>query len=45
VRRLSQFDQDNKDSELIGTPDPLVVGQASELFEVDEMPTRQFPQR
>ena len=25
-------------------PDPMLVGRASQLFEDDERPTRQFPQ-
>jgi polyphosphate kinase 2 len=33
---LKQFDYDNKDVELVGTPDPLIVGAASRLFEIDE---------
>jgi polyphosphate kinase len=41
---LSLFDYDNKDSELVGTPDKLIVGPASQLFEDDERPTHQFPQ-
>ena len=41
---LSQFDYDKKDIDLVGTPDPLLVGPASELFEADERLTRQFPQ-
>jgi polyphosphate kinase len=35
---LSQFEYDNKDAELVGTPDPLIVGPASQLFEIDERP-------
>ena len=35
---LNQFDYDNKDVELVGTPDPLIVGPASQLFEIDERP-------
>jgi polyphosphate kinase 2 len=41
---LSQFDYDNKDAEMVGLPDPLLVGQASQLFEDDEQPFRQVPQ-
>ncbi len=41
---LSRFAYENKDAELVGTPDPLLVGAASSLFEDDERPTRQFPQ-
>src|SRR2546421_6440727 len=41
---LSRFAYENKDAELVGHPDPRLVGPASQLFEVDERPTRQFPQ-
>jgi polyphosphate kinase 2 len=41
---LSQFRYDEKDAELVGTPDPRLVGSAAQLFEDDERPTRQFPQ-
>jgi polyphosphate kinase 2 (PPK2 family) len=41
---LSQFDYADKDSDLVGTPDPLLVGRASQLFEDDELAIRQFPQ-
>jgi polyphosphate kinase 2 len=41
---LGLFDYDNKDVEVVGTADPLLVGRASQLFEDDERPTRQFPQ-
>ena len=29
---LRQFDYDDKDHELVGEPDPLIVGPAAELF-------------
>jgi polyphosphate kinase len=41
---LSRFQYAEKDAEVVGAPDPLVVGPASQLFEDDERPTRQFPQ-
>jgi polyphosphate kinase 2 len=41
---LTRFEYENKDHEVVGTPDPLLVGRASQLFEDDERPTRQFPQ-
>ena len=41
---LSRFPYENKDSEVVGTPDSLLVGPASQLFEDDERPTRQFPE-
>jgi polyphosphate kinase 2 len=39
---LSRFDYDNKDHEIVGTPDPLIVGSASELFEDGEPPAKAF---
>jgi hypothetical protein len=45
MRHVPQrFPYANKDVELVGTPDPLVVGAAAGLFEADEQPTRTFPQ-
>ena len=41
---LSRFPYENKDSEVVSTPDSLLVGPASQLFEDDERPTRQFPE-
>src|SRR5688500_10506531 len=41
---LSKFQYAEKDAEVVGEPDPLLVGPASQLFEDDERPTRQFPQ-
>src|SRR3989440_1204510 len=41
---LSQFSYEDKDNDLVGTPDPLLVGRASQLFDDDDRPTRQFPQ-
>jgi polyphosphate kinase len=41
---LARFNYDGKDADLVGTPDPLVVGRASQLFEEDEAPSRGFPQ-
>jgi polyphosphate kinase 2 (PPK2 family) len=41
---LSLFDYANKDEKLVGTADPHLVGRASQLFEDDERPVRQFPQ-
>jgi polyphosphate kinase len=40
---LSQFEYDNKDAELVGTPDPKILGQASQLFELDERPGHSLP--
>ena len=36
---LSQFEYANKDADLVGRPDPQIVGAASQLFEEDEQPT------
>ncbi|SKT32849.1 polyphosphate kinase 2 [Mycobacteroides abscessus subsp. abscessus] len=33
---LSQFDYDNKDPDVVGAPDPLIVGPASAIFEEGE---------
>ena len=41
---LNQFDYENKDAGVVGTPDPRLVGRASQLFEADERPSQQFPQ-
>jgi polyphosphate kinase len=41
---LSRFEYDDKDPEVVGVPDPLLLGRASRLFEEGERPTRQFPQ-
>jgi polyphosphate kinase 2 len=39
---LSQFDYPEKDAEVVGRPDPRIVGSAMALFEADERPHR-FP--
>jgi polyphosphate kinase len=41
---LHAFPYDDKDVELVGRPDPLLVGRASELFEDGEGPQWRFPQ-
>jgi polyphosphate kinase 2 len=41
---LTRFEYQKKDAEVLGTLDPQLVGRASQLFEDDERPTRQFPQ-
>ncbi len=41
---LSQFDYPLKDHELVGVPDPLIVGPASQVYEEGEQPDRLFPQ-
>lgn len=35
-RLLSQLDYANKDTDLVATPDPLLVGRASQPFEDHE---------
>jgi polyphosphate kinase 2 (PPK2 family) len=35
---LSRFSYDGKDLEVVGRPDPLIVGRASQLFEEGEQP-------
>lgn len=40
---LSQLDYRAKDLEIVGTPDPLIVGPASKVYEVGENTDRMFP--
>ena len=40
---LSRFAYDNKDDEVVGRPDPLIVGPASLAVEGMEMSPRVFP--
>jgi hypothetical protein len=40
---LNLFNYTNKDPEVVGVPDPLIVGPAADLFEDDERPDRMFP--
>jgi polyphosphate kinase 2 len=40
---LSSLDYHGKDPNMIGTPDPLIVGAARDVFEHDENPGRLFP--
>src|SRR4051812_7612633 len=40
---LSRFDYENKDDEVVGRPDPLIVGPASLAVEGTEMSPRVFP--
>jgi len=40
---LSHFDYPSKDHDLVGRPDPLVVGAAARVHEYDEDPGRFFP--
>jgi polyphosphate kinase 2 len=41
---LGRFEYSGKDSEVVGSVDPKLVGSASQLFEDGEQPTRQYPQ-
>ena len=41
---LSRFEYENKDDEVVGTTDPVLLGPASRLFEEDELPSHPFPQ-
>jgi polyphosphate kinase 2 (PPK2 family) len=40
---LSLYDYDEKDTELVAEPDPLILGPASRIFEQGEAVGRQFP--
>ncbi len=40
---LDRFDYDNKDFEIVGTPDPLIVGPAALAVEGTQMSPRVFP--
>jgi hypothetical protein len=40
---LSRFPYDDKDVELVGTPDPLIVGPASLVVETASRPPGGFP--
>ena len=40
---LSRFEYEDKDEELVGEPDRLIVGPASEVIEPDERSDRDFP--
>src|SRR5437764_13605453 len=41
---LNMFQYENKDDEVVGTTDPVLLGPASRLFEEDELPSHPFPQ-
>jgi polyphosphate kinase 2 len=41
---LASFDYPSKDHRVVGRPDPLLVGPASQVFEPDEASSRLFPQ-
>ena len=40
---LSQLDYPGKDTSIIGTPDPLIVGPPSAIYETDELPEEGVP--
>jgi polyphosphate kinase 2 len=40
---LHRFDYAGKDSEVVGAPDPLIVGPAADVFETGEHSNHQFP--
>jgi len=40
---LNLFDYGDKDAELVGVPDPLIVGPAAQVLEHGQNPDRQFP--
>jgi polyphosphate kinase len=40
---LSRFDYEGKDAQVVGTPDPQVLGPASRVFEQGESVDRRFP--
>ncbi|WP_127783844.1 polyphosphate kinase 2 [Rhodococcus sp. X156] len=40
---LSLFDYDEKDAELVGRPDPLILGPAADVYEQGEVVNRAFP--
>jgi hypothetical protein len=40
---LSQLDYPSKDHDVVGVPDPVIVGPAARVHEVDEDPARHFP--
>jgi len=42
---LHRFDYDGKDTEVIGVPDPLLVGAGSSVLEDEGHPARLFPRR
>ncbi len=40
---LNTLDYADKDEDLVGEPDPLILGAAAKLYESDEHPNRRFP--
>ena len=40
---LAQSEYADKDHSIVGTPDPLIVGPPSEIYEVEELTGKQYP--
>ena len=40
---LHTLDYADKDADLVGEPDPQIVGPASSVYEADELPNQRFP--
>ncbi len=40
---LQRFDYADKDHEIVGTPDPLIVGPPSQIYEPEELTGKQYP--
>jgi polyphosphate kinase len=40
---LAQMEYDDKDFELVGVPDPLIVGPPSDIYETEELTGKQYP--
>ena len=40
---LQRFDYTDKDHEIVGTPDPLIVGPPSQIYEQEELTGKQYP--
>jgi polyphosphate kinase len=40
---LHTLDYDDKDHDLVGEPDPLILGPATSVYESDELPNQRFP--
>ena len=40
---LHTLDYDDKDLDVVGQPDPLILGPAAKVYETDEHPDRRFP--
>jgi hypothetical protein len=40
---LNRFPYEGKDADVVGTPDPLIVGRGADVFEADEHGDRHYP--